>query len=265
MNDIQVVVPMTGHGSRFKAAGYQRLKPFIEVQGAPMIEWVTRMFPGAEGRTIFICRQEHLDNLEYMRPELRRINPEARIVELDNWQKLGPVNDLLRAAGEIDDDAPVLVSYCDFYMHWDFETFVQAVTSSGVDGAVPCYSGFHPHLLPAANLYASCKVDDEENLIEIREKFSWTKDKTQSRHSPGVYYFRTGKLLKYYCSQLVERGQSLNGEYYVSLVYNAMLEDDLRIWCPVNVPRFCQWGTPEDLEEYLFWVNKIRMARSADQ
>ena len=108
------------------------------------------------------------------------------------------------------------------------------------------------------NVYASCQTDEEENLIAIREKYSFEADKTKAKHSPGTYYFRTGALLKEYCIKLIESGETLNGEYYASLPYHFMVQDGRKVWVPVNVEFFCQWGTPEDLKEYLFWTNAIR-------
>lgn len=256
--DFQIIIPMTGHGSRFKSAGYERLKPFIEVGGRPILEWVVRMFPGDEDRMIFICRQEHLDELDYVSRELSRIAPEASVLSLTNWEKKGPVNDVLRASSIIDDNAPAIICYCDYYMHWDYETFIDSVYENGCDGAVPCYSGFHPHLIYPDNLYASCYVDKNDYLIEIREKYSWEKDKTKARHSPGLYYFKSGRLLKEYCQRLMDDQHDISGEYYASLPYNYMVQDSLKVWCPVNVSHFCQWGTPRDLEDYLFWTNTVK-------
>lgn len=255
--DMQIIIPMTGYGSRFEAAGYKRLKPFIEVHGKPIIEWVVKMFPGDEDKITFICRQEHWDDLDYMEPELKRIAPQAKIFAIKDWEKKGPVNDVMLASDLLDDSRPSIICYCDYYMHWDYGQFKKDVQSRDCDGAMPCYSGFHPNLIPAKNLYGSCKVDEQENLIEIREKYSHEKDKTKSRHSPGLYYFKSGAILKKYCQENMDAKDHLNGEYYASLPYNYMVKDGLKAWCPVNVKHFCQWGTPEDLEDYLFWMNSI--------
>lgn len=254
---MQIIIPMTGNGSRFKAAGYTRLKPFIEVHGQPIIEWIVRMFPGDQDKITFICRKEHLDKYDYVRDVLTHVAPSANIVAINNWKKKGPVFDVLRAQHCIHLDRPVLVSYCDFYMHWDYRSFKKQVLRRDCDGAVPCYSGFHPHLIPDENLYASCKADNDFNLVEIREKFSWTKDKTCSNHSPGVYYFKSGAILMKYYQKLIDRDLNIGGEYYSSLPYNLMLEDGLQVWCPNIVSKFCQWGTPYDFEEYLFWMKSI--------
>lgn len=255
---MKIIIPMTGYGSRFVAAGYQNLKPFIEVQGKPMLQWIVEgMYPG-ETDFLFICRKEHLQKNPDMESALLAIAPKAEIFAITDWVKKGPVYDVLRAAGRIPDEDACIINYCDFYMVWDWKRFQKEVAKRGCEGCIPCYTGFHPHLLAEKNLYASCLADEEDNLIEIREKYSFEKDKTKAKHSPGVYYFRSGKLLKKYFQMLVDSGEDLNGEYYASLPYNFMVRDGLKVWIPVPVTYFCQWGTPKDLKEYLFWTEMIR-------
>lgn len=255
---MQIIIPMTGYGSRFVAAGYKELKPFIKVLNKPIIEWIVKgMYPGEEN-IIFVCRKNHLDSIPQMRQILMDICPTARIFEVDPWVKKGPVYDVLRAEEWIDDEDAAIINYCDFYMCWDWEAFKEKVEKRGCDGCVPCYTGFHPHLLPQKNLYASCLTDDEDNLIEIKEKFSFEEDKTKAKHSPGTYYFKSGKLLKEYCQKLVDSGETINGEYYASLPYNFMVQDGLKVWVPTDIKYFCQWGTPEDMREFEYWIDVIR-------
>jgi NDP-sugar pyrophosphorylase family protein len=252
--NVQLVIPMSGLGSRFASQGYRVLKPLIRVHDRPIIEWVLRMFPNISD-PLFICKHDHLQTTD-MENILSTAKPNGKIVGIEGG-KLGPVGALIAAFDQIDDAKPVIISYCDYYMIWDFMSFFSLVQNQNFDGAVPCYSDFHPHLLPKDNLYASCLTNDDNELLEIREKFSFEEDKTKALHSPGTYYFKSGKLLKKYCRALVDSGESLGGEYYVSLIYNLMVADGLRIGVPVNVEFFCQWGTPEDLEEYLYWSRKI--------
>ena len=175
---MQIIIPMTGYGSRFVAAGYKDLKPFIKLMGHPIIEWIVkRMYPNEEN-IIYICRQEHLDTYTDMKDRLLEVCPTAKIVAIKDWIKKGPVYDVLRASNFINDQEEAIINYCDFYMTWDWEQFKRDVKMRGCDGCIPCYSGFHPHLMIEKNLYASCRVDENEDLIEIREKFSFEADKT---------------------------------------------------------------------------------------
>jgi NDP-sugar pyrophosphorylase family protein len=250
---MQIIIPMTGEGSRFVRAGYSRLKPFIKIHGSPMIRWVVSMFPGAEENITFICRKEQAENNYYFKKELLSAAPNASIFFINKWEKLGPAHDVLMSSEIIDDDQPVLVSYCDFYARWNFSKFKSLVKNNKIDGVVPCYTGFHPHIVHKENLYASCDTDRKFFLRKISEKAQLNLNKEDDLYSPGLYYFSSGKLLKKYCQQLVDSQQRINGEYYMSLPYNFLVKDGLKVLCPPIIDYFCQWGTPKDLEEYLMW------------
>ena len=75
--------------------------------------------------------------------------------------------------------------------------------------------------------------------------------------SDGTYYFRKGSFVKKYFSRLMERDINLKGEYYVSLVYNLLAEDGLKVSI-YEVQHMLQWGTPEDLEQYVQWSDYFR-------
>lgn len=255
---MQVLIPMSGLGSRFVEAGYTQPKPLISVLGKPIIEWVVSMFD-AEDDIIFVCREEHLQTTE-MRNCLNDLRPNAKIISIKGHKK-GPVYALKCIEEAIDNDAQTIVTYCDYFMQFDYEAFKKSVKKSGADGAIPCYTGFHPHLMKEKNLYASCNVNENGQLIEIKEKYSFTVDKTQSLHSPGLYYFKSGEILKQYIDIMIDRDISLNGEYYASLLYNPMVDNGLTVDVPANVTHFCQWGTPEDLEDFLRWMNILGVSK----
>ena len=261
---MNIFIPMTGYGSRFVAAGYRELKPFIPVMGKPVIEWIVKGMYPEDVQFIFVCRGEHLRNDPSMKGKLLALAPGAIIVTIEDWVKKGPVYDVLRAyralcaAEGFHREDGCIINYCDFYMTWDFQKFAREATARDCDGAVPCYTGFHPNLLPQNNFYASCLTDAEDNLVEIREKYSFEQDKTKAKHSPGVYYFKNGAVMEKYCQILTEHEEcAINGEYYASLPYNFMVEDGLKVWVPTDVPYFCQWGTPEDMREFVYWTDLI--------
>lgn len=255
---MQIIIPMTGYGSRFVAAGYKNLKPFIEVQGHTILEWIVKGMYSSEDKFLFICRDSHLKEIRGMEKYLRGLVPEADICRLENWEKKGPVNDVIQAKDMIKPEEGCIINYCDFFMKWDYKKFSREVSEKECDGAIPCYTGFHPHLIPEKNVYASCKKDEQDYLIEIKEKYSFHKDKTKTSHSPGVYYFKNKSILVKYGNELLASNQTINQEYYASMIYNFMIKDGKKVWVPDNVEQFCQWGTPEDLQEYLFWTESIR-------
>lgn len=256
---MHIIIPMSGIGKRFIDAGYQDPKPLIEIDGKPIIEHVVNLFPG-ESKFTFLCNSTHLAQTN-MREELVRIAPTGQIVEIPNHKK-GPVFAVKGAYDLIDDDEEVIVNYCDFSTYWDYEDFLNHTRTRGADGAIPAYKGFHPHMMGSTN-YAFMR-DEMQWMQEIKEKEPFTNNRTQEYASNGTYYFRTGEILKRCFDLTMKRDLNLKGEYYVSLVYNILIEQGLKVSI-YEIQHMLQWGTPADVEEYKQWSGYFKDILSTSQ
>lgn len=243
---------MSGMGNRFIEAGYTVPKPLVMVDEKPIIEHVCNLFPGEEKFT-FICNSKHLSETN-MRQVLLGIKPDANIVEIPSHKK-GPVYAVSLIEEFIDDKEEVIVNYCDFGTYWNYEDFLSHTRNRGADGAIPSYKGFHPHMLGSTN-YAFMR-DDKQWMLEIKEKEPFTNNRMQEYASNGTYYFKKGLYVKKYFKELMIRDINLNGEYYVSLVYNLLAEDDLKVSI-YEIQHMLQWGTPQDVAEYNTWSKYFR-------
>ena len=245
---------MSGLGQRFINAGYKDPKPLILIDDIPLIEHVCNLFPG-DNRFTFICNSMHLSQTN-MRSILKSIKPNANIIEIPKHKK-GPVYAVSKIYNLIDDDEEVIVNYCDFGTYWDFYDFLRHTRERSADGAVPSYKGFHPHMLGSTN-YAFLREKDKW-MIEIKEKEPFTKNRMEEFASNGTYYFRKGTFVKKYFDMLIDNNINLNGEYYVSLIYNLMIRDELKISI-YEIQHMLQWGTPQDVDEYNSWSNYFKNA-----
>ena len=223
--DIQLIIPMSGIGKRFIDAGYKDPKPLIAVDNKRIIEHVVNMFPGITDIT-FICNEKHLQETN-MREILLFIAPGCNIHSVSNNNRKGPVDAVYQIKEYIRDNAEVIVSYCDYGTQWNFNNFLQLTGTGDYDGMIPCYIGFHPHMLGGDN-YAFCKQKNKK-LIQIKEKEPFTNNKMNEYASNGTYYFKSGKILKKYFKELMDLNISLKGEFYVSLVYNLLVRDGLNV------------------------------------
>ena len=253
MNNIQLIIPMSGIGKRFIDAGYTIPKPLIEVDGIPIIQHVVNLFPNVTDIT-FICNEKHLRETN-MCEILLSIAPQCKIYEVPNENRRGPVDAVWQIASEIDQRKEVIISYCDYGTDWDFEGFIKAARAGKYAGSIACYTGFHPHMLNSDN-YAFCKEKNME-LVAIKEKEAFTNDKMSEYASNGTYYFKNGRIVRDYFKQLIDLDINLNGEYYVSLVYTLLLRDGLRTNI-FEINNMLQWGTPYDLAVYNEWSEYFR-------
>lgn len=246
---MQIVIPMSGFGERFRRAGYSVPKPLIEIDHKPIIAHVIDMFPGEED-FLFICNNEHLENPNYrMREILERYCPTGRVIGIPP-HKLGPIHAVRLVEHLIDSTKPVVVNYCDFTCYWDWNHFKKFVSANKCDGAIPAYKGFHPHTLGTTN-YAYMR--EEDGWVKgIQEKQPYTDNRMEEYASSGTYYFASGKLMKDAFCATMEQGEDVNGEYYVSLAYKILLQQAYSV-AVYPLQHFMQWGTPEDVVEYNSW------------
>ena len=255
---MQIIIPMSGFGERFRRAGYAIPKPLIEIEGKPIVANVIDMFPG-ETDFIFICNQDHLNEPAFqMETQLKKYCPSGRIVGIPP-HKLGPVHAVLQIEELLNPNQPIIVNYCDFTCFWNWHHFKKFVTEIACTGAIPAYKGFHPHTLGSTN-YAYMR---EENgwIKDIQEKQPYTNNRMDEYASSGTYYFASAQIMCDAFHKTMEYDLNTGGEYYVSLSYKPLLSDGESI-AVYPLQHFMQWGTPEDVTEYLNWskiFNKLSL------
>ena len=251
---MQIVIPMSGFGERFRKVGYSVPKPLIVIDGKTIIQHVAEMFPGEKDIT-FICNKDHLNEDKYRMGEiLKEIVPECKVVPIDP-HKLGPVHAVLQSIDGLDLEKPTIVNYADFTCDWSYIDFCNTVQQTKCDGAIPCYRGFHPHTL-WSNYYAYVP-EKEMHALDIQEKKPFTDFPREEFASSGTYYFKSANLMRQYFERCVTENLTVGDEYYVSMAYKPMIQDGLNVQV-YELNHFMQWGTPSDLEEYRYWSNIFR-------
>ena len=258
---MQIVIPMSGSGERFRRAGYKTPKPLIEIEGKPIIAHVVDMFPG-ESDFVFICNQEHLDTPAYrMEQMLRACCRTGRIVGIPP-HSLGPVHTVRQAEHLLDPDQPVVVNYCDFSCYWNWHHFRRFVRQAGCVGAIPAYRGFHPHLL--GNTHYAYLREAAGWVEDIQEKKPYTDNRRQEFASSGTYYFASARIMCAAFRTVVEQDLRTGGEYYVSLAYKPLLAERKPV-AVYPLQHFMQWGTPEDVAEYRTWSRTFQSLAAAPE
>ena len=111
-------------------------------------------------------------------------------------------------------------------MKWDYARFKREVY--GYEAAIPAFSGFHPASF-GKTFYAYMKLDKDNNLVELREKNSFTERRHLEAASAGIYYFKNWLVFKKYAERVEQYGYENLDEGYVSLLSNPMVKDGLKV------------------------------------
>ncbi len=168
---------MAGLGSRFKIAGYDLPKPFIEFNGKTMIEHVLTSFLKIEANFILVIQEKFLReqksqliqlkenyNIDYV--TVPKLTMGAAITALAAHKKIKPYQDIIFADSD------------NIFIPEDVKNFVEYSRNRNLSGAILTFCSDKP-------FFSYVKIDSQGNFIETKEK------EVISNHAIcGVYYFK---------------------------------------------------------------------------
>ena len=239
--NLNVLIPMAGAGSRFEQAGYTFPKPLIDVKGRPMIQVVTENL-NIKANFIYVVQKEHRAkyNLDAL---LDLITPGCRIVETDGLTQ-GAACTALLAKEHINNDAPLFFANSDQFVEWDSNEFLYKMNETDADGGIVTFKATHPK-------WSFVKINEQGLVTEVAEKKPISDIATV-----GFYYWKHGSDFVKYAKQMIDKNIRVNDEFYVCPVFNEAIEHGANIRT-FNVNKMWGLGTPEDLKHFLENYGKI--------
>jgi len=233
--ELNVLIPMAGAGSRFEKAGYTFPKPLIDVRNKPMIQVVVENL-NIKANYIYIVQKSHREkyNLDTL---LNLITPNCEIIEVEGITE-GAACTALLAKEYIDNDKPLFFANSDQFVEWDSNEFMYKMNETNADGGIVSFKATHPK-------WSFAKIDKQGLVTEVAEK-----NPISDIATVGYYYWKQGSDFVKYAEQMIERDIRVNDEFYVCPVFNQAIEDKKEIRT-FNIDKMWGLGTPEDLRYYL--------------
>ena len=233
--NLTVLIPMAGAGSRFQQAGYTFPKPLIDVRGKPMIQLVVENL-NIKANYVYVVQKEHREkyNLDTL---LNLITPNCKIVEVDKLTE-GAACTALLAKEHINKDTPLFFANSDQFVEWDSNEFLYKMNETNADGGIVSFRATHPK-------WSFAKVDEKGLVTEVAEK-----NPISDIATVGYYYWKKGSDFVKYAEDMIEKDIRVNNEFYVCPVLNQAIEDNKEIRT-FDIPKMWGLGTPEDLKYYL--------------
>lgn len=234
---MQILIPMAGEGSRFKAENYTFPKPLIDVKGCPMIQRVVENLK-FEATYIFLVRQEHLDTYSGLRDLLNSITDhKCKIITVPGLTE-GAACTALLAEKELDPNDSLLIANSDQIIEYSPENFLSLVRHTSLDGMIFTFYASHPK-------WSFVKLDSHGCINEVAEKKPISNIATC-----GIYWFRKAGEFTQSAHEMIEKNIRTNNEFYIAPVFNELIEKGKSI-LPFFVEKMHGIGTPEDLRVYL--------------
>jgi NDP-sugar pyrophosphorylase family protein len=228
------IFPMAGRGSRTRQLG--EFKPFIEICGRKMLAWLLgsiRAKIAESDRLVFITTTEYADTFDVERT-ISSILREEKLH--DNFVMItcdktppGPSATVHKAKEHLQTHEPVIVVNCDQYI--DFDT---GDLSEEKSGFLPVYAEF-----TQKSSYVEIDAGVITRIVE--------KQNISNLASAGVYAVSGGKALVEAIEQQFEGNQQTNGEFYVGVALNNLIEKGFRFY-PTAVRAKYDLGSVKGIE-----------------
>ncbi len=237
---INIVIPMAGLGSRFAEAGYEKPKPFIDVNGLPMIARVMENLHYPQANYILIGRKEHLEQEKELVGEISK-KYKARFIGIDKLTE-GTACTVLFARQFINNDAPLLIANSDQLVDISMEDYINDCLEKQMDGSILTFTDAERN-----PKWSFAKIDENGLVTEVQEKKAISEFATV-----GIYFFAKGSDFVNGAIDMIVNNDRVNNEFYSCPVYNYLIADDKKIIIyNIEASAMHGLGTPADLTAYL--------------
>ncbi len=243
---MNIIITLAGKSKRFLEAGYGTPKFLLEIGGKTILEYIPEMFSRTD-MFYFVFNVNQIRDFPEIKTIIKNNVRNYEIIEIKSHDH-GPVYSAIQIES-IDKDQPVIISYCDFLVNWDYIDFLSKIED--YDMAIPSFIGLHPSSYGVTK-YAYSKINPQNELIQLREKESFTDNRINEYANAGIYYFKSFELFESLGEKLLDNNSEAMEEAYVSLISNIVVSNKGRVLI-TTVSKFICLGTPFDYEMFKFW------------
>ena len=252
-------MPMGGLGTRTSDM-YKTPKPFIKLFDKYLFEYaldgLSDIRHAYKIKLTMVVRQEIINR--YYVKKLNQIGwnfaDEFNLIQIDHLTK-GSLETVMQAEKFIDDNDIVIVLDCDLMFKSDdlYNIIERIDDQEDIDGFLLSFNSDLPR-------YSYAEIDENNIVKRTAEKVPI------SNHAlAGVYGFSNGTKFKKYAKIILDKNVSdfEANEYYVSAVYNYMINDGARIILSY-LDEYASIGTSEEIINFRASDNKFKKLHITD-
>ena len=233
-----ILVPMAGLGSRFIKEGFKVPKQIINIKDKHLIDISLDCLNYKDCNLIFVLRDEHVYNHHMDELLMKKFGDDISIVVLDQLTD-GSVCSCLFAESLIDNDSPLVIHTLDIEFRPVFDPHVMEILDA--DGLILTFKSNSTN-------YSYAQLDKDGNVIKTAEKKAISPNACV-----GIYGFKKGSDFCKYAREMIERDLRTKNEFYISPLYNVLIEDGKKI-VTEDVDKMHIFGT---LDEYHFYKDNV--------
>lgn len=238
-----IVIPMAGHGKRFRDAGILKPKFMIEVKHKTLFEWSVDSLPlDISKKIIFVCLEEHNKKFnvhKFIENVMFKKYPTVKyeILYLEKTSR-GQVETVLHAKQFIDPDSILLIYNIDtYFISTRLKAKILTLKNKNIDGMLGCFTSNDKKL-------SFVELNDDGYVKSVKEK-----EPISSLASTGLYIFSNGQQFIEAAETMINNNILVKDEFFVSEIYNILLKSGKKFEVDIS-EEFIPLGTPNDIKKF---------------
>lgn len=241
---MNIVIPLAGM-SIFDTKNFFYPAPLIDVDGLPLIQYVTENLETIEGdkKYVYIIKEEdsikyHLDNT------LKLLTPNCEIIKLKAKTK-GAVCSILLAIDSIDKEEETIIVNADQVFDCNLNLILKNFRQRKADGAVITFNSVHPR-------WSYILSDDDLNVLQAVEKNPISKNAIA-----GFYYFKSFNLFVDSAFRAIEIEDFYNENLYTSALLNQLILMNKNVVnYQIEAKKYKSFYSPQTIKEFENYILK---------
>ena len=234
INDLALVLPAAGRGSRFAKHGINEPKPLVELNGRPFFWWavesVRRVVKLRE--IVFVVLEEHIVDFSIDK-KIKHYYPDATIVAIPEVTS-GAAETAKIGLAALQTAGPVAINDCDHAFVCQSLPKILEALHDDIEGALMCFRSANP-------AYSYVKFGSQKQIVGTVEK-----QVASSFAIAGCYIFADSSRFNKFFEQY--KKECPYNELFISGIFNLIAQDHSRIRM-LELDHHCSFGTPDELSK----------------
>lgn len=233
---MNILIPIVGGENNNSSSQY--ITNLHEIQRKTILQYVYESLNQIrDAHFIVVVRKEdagkyHLDDM------LRLLIPDCKVIIADGTTK-GSACSCLLAVDEIEETQPLVVAGGNQLMLENPQSIITDFQNNDYDGGVVIFDDIHPK-------WSYVKLDADNLVIEAAEKRPISRNATT-----GFYYFKYASYFIRSTQEMIRKGASVNGQYYVCPCFNEMVLAHKRVGTyRISKAEYFNFMQQQDMDEY---------------
>ncbi len=233
---MKIIMPIVGSGTEKERSPY--IRSLYEIQKKTILQYVYESLSQIEGAEfIVIVRREEVRNY-HLDDMIRLLIPDCEVIISDGATQ-GAACSCLLAVDLIHDEEPLIIAGGDQLMLENPQTVVSEFWKHGYDAGAVVFEDIHPR-------WSYVRLGKDGLVAEAAEKRPISKNATT-----GFYYFRHGKYFIHAVEEMIRKGASVNGQYYVCPCFNELVLEHKKIGVyQISKMEYFHFGQPKSMDDY---------------